>query len=228
MGQGRPIQPCPDRMSGQGGPAGAGQTRVCPQGRPRGGALSLVAFFGQAKKATRPLARAFVRRNKLQSGRKTTSTVVQGRYERGLWLDFARLKLGAPHHPGCMRATPFLCSCKERGGKKHAPAAAPLRGSRAETGSGRPVRRPILVLGRRTSNGHPWPFGLPPLGLVTARLRGIFPSPPIKGEGESFAQRIPHHAGGLSNPRLALLIVRIAVRSVSALGRFFHDHHHCK
>ncbi|MGC8854071.1 MAG: hypothetical protein ACP5OY_04035, partial [Halothiobacillaceae bacterium] len=59
----------------------------------------LVTFLARARKVTRPLAWAFVRRNKLQSGRKTTSTVVQSRFETGLRLGFARLKSRTSNMP---------------------------------------------------------------------------------------------------------------------------------
>jgi len=132
MGHGRPIQPRRNRMLRRGGPAGAGPARVCPQGRPRGGALSLVPFFGQAKKGTRPPAQAPVRRNRRQGGRKSPSTVVPRCLKTALWVV-------SPASNDALRTTrsaggraPFLARPR-KGAKRRTPPQGrpPAAGSRA-------------------------------------------------------------------------------------------------
>jgi len=100
------------------------------QGLPAGPALRgpLVTFLAQARKVTRPPARAPVRGSRRQGGRKLPFNGCSKMPQDTLVGGFARLKRCTSNRPKRRRASPFSCSSKKRGEKKDAPARPPACG----------------------------------------------------------------------------------------------------
>jgi len=111
-------------MLRQGGPAGAGPA---PRGR-----VLLVTFLAQARKVTRPPARAPVRRNRRQGGRKTPSTAVQRCLKTRLWTVSPASSAALRTARSAGGRAPFLARPR-KGAKRRTPPQGrpPAAGSRA-------------------------------------------------------------------------------------------------
>jgi hypothetical protein len=96
------------------------------------GCISLVTFFVQAKKVTRPLPTLFATEYSLQDGRKSPLTY------QGRWHCFARLDDATSHKACLIRASDFSCSCK-KSNQKNTPLGVALRASRERSASGKAV-----------------------------------------------------------------------------------------
>ncbi len=119
------------------------------------GCVLLVTFLAQARKVTRPLALAPVRKAKPQGGRKRATTVVESGFKPAperLDLSkadrrarcFARFKQRTSNGPHCARASTFLCLPKERYQSKGPPTEAPFGQAMAGAAPTGPSQRDVL------------------------------------------------------------------------------------
>ena len=169
------------------------------------GCISLVTFFVQAKKVTRPYQSCFVRSRTVETGETMPPTL------NGWWAISPVLTRMLHSKCAWRRASYFSCSCKQSN-QKNTPQGVALRASRERSASGKAVPTqhpccdrtkqaihglftlPTALRSRRPQTGdeiqihasHPWRFYPASIGQPTAASNG--------GEGESKAAHLAEPA----------------------------------